>query len=603
MWRDPQPKESDQGKRCAGPLAQVVLVLLAAATGLGLMADSLWRSSATYDEVLYLSVATRWWRTGDQIQITRAGSPLTFWKLQQVPMLWALDRLGHGSWIDDPQEFEATLLPLVRTAALWIWLAALALVAYWSRRLYGPRAMVLAAWWFALSPNLLAHGSLITMETPIIASMTSMALLFWVFLRTGDRRAFVGSAVLGGLALSCKFTAGIALPIFGLLWCLNRWGGGERRPARAVLSVAAGMLGFAAIMALANVVITGGAMLPMSGRTGAHPSIDGKFGPTFERWSRRILEASFPQDWVGFAIQTNMQRTGAPSYLFGELRETGWSYYYLVALAVKVPLTFWLVGLVRARAALARRIPSAGQDWVLPVAAAAFVAIASVASTRNLGVRYMLPIAPLAIIWISALAEGARWSRRLAWGGLAAQALAVASIHPYELSYFNGLAGGPIGGRHILSDSNLDWSQGLKPLARLQRERPEFRDLTLFYFGDTEPARYGVVGECYTVRAANANAHLPHELAPATAYLAVSASLQWGPWGGAAGFFDPLFRLKPVCFTEDTTIAIYRTADLPGRQAGEDQPVITRSLPPGNGHVLAIPRLGRFRSAGSGRPG
>ena len=36
----------------------------------------------------------------------------------------------------------------------------------------------------------------------------------------------------------------------------------------------------------------------------------------------------------------------------------------------------------------------------------------------------------------------------------------IALIHPHELSYFNAAAGGPIGGRRVLSDSNLDWGQG-----------------------------------------------------------------------------------------------------------------------------------------------
>ncbi len=114
-----------------------------------------------------------------------------------------------------------------------------------------------------------------------------------------------------------------------------------------------------------------------------------------------------------------MQKLGGAGYLFGEVREMGWRHYYLVALAVKVPLAFWLIMAVRS--ALARRIPSAGRDWFLPAAAVAFVAIASLASTRNLGVRYLLPVAPLAIVWISGLAQGGRWARRLAWGGLAAQ--------------------------------------------------------------------------------------------------------------------------------------------------------------------------------------
>jgi hypothetical protein len=558
---EPRLTESAFAPGRIGRARWAILVALAAATGLGLMADSLCRSSPTYDEVIYLQVATRWWRTGDQSRITWAGSPLTFWKLQQIPVLWALDRLGLGAWIDDPVRHEAQLLPLVRASALWIWVAAIGLVTYWSGRLYGPRAMALAAWWFALSPNVLAHGALVTMEIPILASMTGMTLLFWIFLEKGDRRAFVASAVVGGLAFSCKFTAAVAPPIFALLWLGRRWQDGDRRLGRMALIVGSGMGGYAAIMGLSNVLITGGAMLPISVQTGDHPSFAGKLGPVASRWLSRAIETPIPQDWAGFARQAILQKSGAPSYLFGEIRETGWRHYYLVTLAVKVPLVFWLI--MALRAGLSRRIPSTGRDWALPAAAVAFLAIASLGSTRNLGIRYLLPITPLAIVWISGLAAGTPWVRRAAWGGLAAQALAIASIHPYELSYFNALAGGPVGGRRILSDSNLDWAQGLKPLAELQRQRPELRELTLYYFGDTEPERYGVCGRAYTVRAASANEHLPRTLVADTPYLGVSASLQWGPWA-ASGFFDSLEGIEPICYTADTTIAIYRTADIAG---------------------------------------
>jgi hypothetical protein len=542
-------------------MARAILVALAAATGLGLMVDTLGRNSPTYDEPTYIGAACRWWRTGDQARISWGGTPLTFWKLQQVPVLWGLDRLGYGAWIDDPEQHEADLLVLTRTSALWIWLAAFGLVAYWSRRLYGPRAMVLASWWFAMSPNLLAHGSLATTEIPIVASMTAMALLFWTFLETGDRRAFIASAMVGGLAFSCKFTSVVVPPILALLWIVGRWRDGSRTPGKLALRVAGGMAAYAAIMGATDVLITGGAMLPISEQTGHHPSFAGRFGPAAAQWIGRAIETPIPQDWAGFVRQTIMQKSGGPSYLFGDVRGTGWRYYYLVALAVKVPLAFWLI--IGLRTALARRIPSAGRDWALPVAAVAFLAIASLGSTRNLGVRYMLPIAPLAIVWISGLADGKNWASRLAWGGLAAQAITVASIHPYELSYFNVLAGGPVGGRKILSDSNLDWAQGLKPLAQLQCERPELRDLTLYYFGNTEPERYGVAGRCYTVRSAHPNEHLPATLTARTDYLAVSASLQWGPWA-ASGYLRPLEGVEPICYTADTTIAIYRTSDVPG---------------------------------------
>jgi hypothetical protein len=195
----------------------------------------------------------------------------------------------------------------------------------------------------------------------------------------------------------------------------------------------------------------------------------------------------------------------------------------------------------------------------------AFVAIASLGSSRNFGVRYLLPVSPLAIVWISAMAEGMPWMRRLAWAGLAAQAVAVATIHPHELSYFNAMAGGPIGGRRILSDSNLDWGQGLRSLVRLQRDRPELRDLTLYDFGDTDPLLYGVAGRCYTIRATGPG-ELPAAMEARTGYLAVSASLQWGPWG-PSGYFRALDGVEPIAYTDDATIAIYRTADVPGLRA------------------------------------
>ncbi|MHB1560130.1 MAG: ArnT family glycosyltransferase, partial [Isosphaeraceae bacterium] len=321
------PTEARDESNRSRSTVRVYLVVLAAIAGLGLMTDSLWRSSATYDEVLYLQVAARWWRTGDQLNITGAGSPLLFWKLQQVPMLCTLDCLGYGEWIDRPDVYEARLLPLARTSGLLIWLTALGLVAYWSRRLYGPDAMVLASWWFVLSPNLLAHGALVTMELPVLAAMTAMFLLFWKFLRTGSRREFVASAVVGGIAFSCKFTTAVVPPILGILWLVRRRVEVRGRPVRTVLALTGGMAAYVAILLVSDVVFTAGALLPISGRTGRHPSLDGRLGATAILWVHRLIETPVPQDWVGFAKQMIHQRSGAPGYLMGEVRESGWRYY------------------------------------------------------------------------------------------------------------------------------------------------------------------------------------------------------------------------------------------------------------------------------------
>ncbi len=247
------------------------------------------------------------------------------------------------------------------------------------------------------------------METPIVAGIAGTFLLFWVFLRTKSRLAFLGSAIICGVAWSCKFTAVVFPAILALVWCIQLWRDGERRLPRLAGRVAAGMTIFAATMAVADLAITGCAMLPASERVGWHPSFDGKYGPVLGTWITRLAETPIPQDLAAFIRQFHMQRSGGPSYLFGETRETGWRYYYLVALAVKVPLLFWLV--MAARTALFRRAHSVKLDWILPATIIVFLAITCVGSKRNFGIRYLLPVAPLAIVWLSALGEAGRWPR------------------------------------------------------------------------------------------------------------------------------------------------------------------------------------------------
>ena len=215
--------EPDHAPRSHSNVWPYLIVGASVLLGLTLMTDQAFRLSASYDEVTYLKVAADWWRTGNQESISRMGSPLTFWKIQQAPTLWLLDRAGHSEWVDDPIRHQSELLPWVRIGGLWIWVVALLVAAEWSRRLYGPRAMATTAILFALGPNLLAHGSLSTMETPLLACSVGMFFPFWLFLKSNDRRYFWATAALGGLSMSCKFTTVLYPPILGTLWAVNLW--------------------------------------------------------------------------------------------------------------------------------------------------------------------------------------------------------------------------------------------------------------------------------------------------------------------------------------------------------------------------------------------
>ena len=527
------------------------------------------------------------------------GTPLTFWKLQCAPVLMALDLADQRDLADHPIERQSELLPIIRIGSLWIWLVALLATCLWSLQLYGPKAMAFAAWIFALSPNLLAHGPLITMEIPLVASTALLFWLFWKFLISANMRWFWGASIACGIAWSCKFTAVIYPPILAICWGYALWSDGERSLIAVARRVVGGMTWFVLVMLLTDLIVTSFSTIPFSTPRAEHPSLTRIVG---EEWASRLVklyETPMPQDWVGFAKQLSMQAGGGPSYLFGERRMKGWWYYYFVAIAVKTPVSLWI--LVVSRAFLDRwirrgipeargdatlihapesrvREDSSGtptfptsirdsgrvnrSDTLIPIAIASFLVITAIGSSRNYGIRYLLPLAPLTIVWISALAELKRLRRVFVLIGVVGAGIATATAHPYELTYFNILAGGPVGGRRILADSNLDWGQGLVGLARLQRERPKLRDLTLFYFGDTDPNNYGVVGTHYVVRAVGDHSGLPKLEDLKTKYVGVSASLQWGPWG-PAGFFDRLKEINNLSYTYDKTIAVYRREDIP----------------------------------------
>lgn len=539
-----------------------ILIAAALVAGLTLIFQTILASSATYDETAYLKVASSWLRTGKQESITRMGSPLTFWKLQQIPVLLLLDALNLTDWVDDPIENQSALLTVIRAGSTWIWVFVFAITTIWARLLYGRAAAVAAAWLVALGPNLIAHAALATMEIPVAAGIAATIFLYWRYLQDRDRRFLWGSAAVAGIAFSCKFTTAVFIPILFLVDAIDRIRTPRLRPRAATIAAIQNASVYVIIIVLSNLIITGFSRVPLSEARGRHPFVEARLGARTAAIVDRLVEIPLPSDWVGFATQLNHQRTGGPSYLLGERRMHGWRTYYLIALAVKTPPAIFL--LLIARIVLRPDRSPKRKDWILPTIALMFLAIASAGSTRNYGVRYLLPLAPLMIVWISGLAASNRFGRRALFAAIAAVAVSTASIHPYELSYFNLLAGGPEGGKYLLADSNLDWGQGVRLLAKLQWEHPEYRDITIYYFGDSEPRRYEVFGVSYVIGATAIPVDLPAELSANTRYIGVSRSLAYGPWG-PAGYFDQLKTIKPVAILPDHTMAIYRTEDLKKR--------------------------------------
>jgi len=150
----------------------------------------------------------------------------------------------------------------------------------------------------------------------------------------------------------------------------------------------------------------------------------------------------------------------------------GWWYYYLYALAIKVPLGTWILILLALVVGLLPLGFSATWRDELIVVAPLVVVLTLVSSQTGFDhhMRYVLPIFPFAFVWMSKVARALELGhRRIVAIGVAVLIWSVASslwFYSHNLSYFNELVGGPTRGHAHLLDSNIDWGQDLLYLKR-----------------------------------------------------------------------------------------------------------------------------------------
>jgi hypothetical protein len=111
----------------------------------------------------------------------------------------------------------------------------------------------------------------------------------------------------------------------------------------------------------------------------------------------------------------------------------------------------------------------------------------------NIGERHVLPIYPFALLFAGVVWESLYKNRiaRLLLISLALiNAADVLRYAPGYLSYFNVLVR-PENAYRLLSDSNLDWGQGLLAVRDYERNHPT-EQIWLAYFGSVDPAIYGI---------------------------------------------------------------------------------------------------------------
>jgi hypothetical protein len=472
---------------------------LAAASGLIfllLASHAAWVETPTNDEFAHVPAGCAYWTYG-RFDLYAKNPP--FWKMvmaipvllagAQVPELraynpeWAPVLYGHD-FLAANEERYLRLIWLTRMVTILATLGCGAVLFVWSTELFDERAAGITTLLFYLNPNILAHGHLATID--VACALTILLALFtqrWSCRRPGFWRKALAGAV-WGLALATKFTAVLLLPVLLLLVLLDR-----RRQWRWFLADSA--------VLLATAWLTVNAWMAFQGtftRLGDYSMVSG-FGSSVQRALPGWLPVPLPRSYVeGFDQQKNdlEHPEWYGNYLFGTWSAKGWWYYNLVALVVKNPLPLVVLVLVAPWFWWRwRRVDAALWEIVLP---GGVLLVSMLLFNRlNIGVRYLLPLFPLALLLTSAVWHGRkRWQPWLAGLLIGLHAVTAAVVHPAYLSYFNLAVGGPAQGHFLLLDSNLDWGQDLYRVPQALREIDHRGPVGLLYFGNVPPHLYGI---------------------------------------------------------------------------------------------------------------
>jgi Dolichyl-phosphate-mannose-protein mannosyltransferase len=343
---------------------------------------------------------------------------------------------------------------LLRLGNLPFFLLACLVVFGWSWKMFGRSVAVLATGLYTLLPTVLADAGLATTDTALGATVGAafLATIIWAERPTWLRALLLG--LCAALAALSKFTAlgYVSVTIFLALACylaVRRPGrqdlwrlARQRAPTFALAAITAALLVWAA------------------------------YAFSFGIVSHFRFNLPAPDFFRGILAAKAHNREGHGGYLFGEYRLTGWWYYFPVALAFKMPIAFLVLVGVGIFACLRER---SRLVYLFPLAFSLGILAPAMAGRIDIGIRHIEPIyLGLSIIAALGLVQVLQWSRTGIVSALTAGVLiawmvvSVAVHHPDYLAYFNGFAGKDPA--NVLVDSNYDWGQDLKFLAKRLHE-------------------------------------------------------------------------------------------------------------------------------------
>jgi Dolichyl-phosphate-mannose-protein mannosyltransferase len=383
-------------------------------------------------------------------------------------------------------------------------------IYHWSRGLYGKAAGYLSLSLWCFEPYILGHAALVTTDVPAAVAGMAASYTYWRYLRSPSWRWAVLAGLMLGIAALTKFTLLVLYILWPFLWAicrLHRTCEATRSTGNTPIIVHLFLIGLISLDVI-NIIYgcqgTGQAL-------GDYPFISRLLGGEMNHMPGNRFRGTWvgnvpvplPEDFVrGIDVQRVDFEGSRPSYLGGTWSRQGWWYYYLYAMAVKLPLGTQVLALWGLAWTLLRNDCLRRFDTIMPLMAAATILIfVSLQTGYTQHSRYAIPALPYLMINAGRVVSDRVKLRaigvcRLAWGLMLGTAISSLWVYPHSLSYFNEAAGGPKRGHDHLLDSNIDWGQDLLYLKDWLTAHPQARGLKLAYYNfQIDPALAGLTCE------------------------------------------------------------------------------------------------------------
>jgi 4-amino-4-deoxy-L-arabinose transferase-like glycosyltransferase len=474
--------------------------------------------SATWDEPTHIMAGYRYWLAGDYginpehppLAKLVGAFPLLFMHLK-VPSIGRDDSkptvVIRGRELVYRNDADALLLRM-RLAEAVVGLLLVLLLFEAGHRMFGAGVAWAAVVLAIFEPNLLAHSTLVTTDFAFTCFYVAAVYALWRVAERPTLLRLAGCGVMSGLALASKHSALLLLPTLALLAAVEV--ACRANGAGVDVSARRGVVGRDMRIWVGRlIVIYGLAVLVLWGFYGFHYQARPDGLPLWQSVSTytQVLKGHFepwlintaarfrllPESYL-FGLIDVLWITKGPrlTFLLGRLYPHALWYYFPVAFVIKSTLGF-LALLVLGVAAIRSWSGEFHRKAAYLLIPPAFFMGVAMTSGTNMGIRHVLPIYPFLIL---AAAAGA-WvlvQRHRAWAIVVAALVALhlaSSLHslPDYLAYSNELFGGTSNTYRNLSDSNVDWGQGLREAGQYL-ERRNIKDCWLAYFGTADPAYY-----------------------------------------------------------------------------------------------------------------